>query len=41
MLFSWLVNKMTNLYVLLNDCEVDGEEVRAAFVKVVYRFQIL
>ncbi|MHC4680774.1 MAG: DUF5916 domain-containing protein [Planctomycetota bacterium] len=38
MLFSWPMNKTTDLYVLLNDYEVNGDEVRAAFVKVVYRF---
>ncbi len=38
LLFSWPLKKSMDLYVLLNDYEVDGEEVRAAFVKVVYRF---
>jgi len=27
-----------DFYVLLNDYEIDGEKVRAAFVKMVYRF---
>ena len=38
MLFSWPVKKNIDLYVLLNDYETDGEVVRAAFCKVVYRF---
>ncbi|MHC4119505.1 MAG: carbohydrate binding family 9 domain-containing protein [Planctomycetota bacterium] len=38
MLFSWPMNLNTDFYVLLNDYEVNGEEVRAAFVKLVYRF---
>jgi hypothetical protein len=38
MLFSWPMKDDTDLYFLLNDYEVDGEEVRAAFLKIVYRF---
>mgnify|MGYP001024413322 CR=1 FL=1 len=38
LLFSWPVKKNMDLYVLLNDYETDTEDVRAAFVKMVYRF---
>jgi hypothetical protein len=38
MLFSWPMKLDTDLYFLVNDYEVDGEEVRAAFFKIVYRF---
>ena len=38
MLFSWPMALNKDFYVLLNDYEVDGEKVRAAFVKMVYRF---
>ena len=38
MLFSWPMKDNTDLYFLINDYEVDGEEVRAAFFKTVYRF---
>jgi hypothetical protein len=38
MLFSWPVKKNIDFYFLLNDYEIDGEEVRAAFLKMVYRF---
>ncbi|MFH1882661.1 MAG: TRAP transporter large permease subunit, partial [Planctomycetota bacterium] len=38
MLFSWPMKDNTDLYFLLNDYEVDGEKVRAAFFKIVYRF---
>lgn len=38
MLFSWPMKQNTDLYVLFNDYEIDGEKVRAAFVKMVYRF---
>ena len=38
MLFSWPMKDNTDLYVLLNDYEVDGEKTRAAFCKIVYRF---
>jgi hypothetical protein len=38
MLFSWPMNKAMDLYILLNDYRIDGEDVRAAFVKIVYRF---
>ncbi len=38
MLFSWPMKDDTDLYFLLNDYEVDGDEVRAAFFKIVYRF---
>ncbi len=38
MLFSWPMKNNTDLYFLLNDYEVDGEKVRAAFFKIVYRF---
>ena len=38
MLFSWPMKDNTDLYFLLNDYEVDGEKVRAAFCKIVYRF---
>ena len=38
LLFSWPVKQNTDLYVLFNDYEVDGEKVRGAFVKMVYRF---
>jgi hypothetical protein len=38
MLFSWPVKKNIDLYFLLNDYEMDGEEVSAAFLKLVYRF---
>jgi hypothetical protein len=38
LLFSWPVKKNIDLYVLLNDYETDTEDVRAAFVKMVYRF---
>ena len=36
--FSWRLNKNVDIYVLLNDYEIYGEKVRAAFVKMVYRF---
>ena len=38
MLFSWPMKDDTDLYFLLNDYEIDGEKVRAAFLKIVYRF---
>ena len=38
MLFSWPMKDDTDLYFLLNDYEIDGEKVRAAFFKIVYRF---
>ena len=38
MLFSWPMKDDTDLYFLLNDYELDGEKVRAAFLKIVYRF---
>jgi hypothetical protein len=38
MLFSWPMKKNIDLYFLLNDYEIDGEEVSAAFLKLVYRF---
>jgi len=38
MLFSWPMKDNTDLYFLLNDYEIDGEDVRAAFFKIVYRF---
>lgn len=38
LLFSWPMKQNTDLYVLFNDYEIDGEEVCAAFVKMVYRF---
>jgi len=38
MLFSWTMKDNTDLYFLLNDYEVDGEKIRAAFFKIVYRF---
>jgi len=39
LLFSWeKVKKNMDLYVLFNDYETDGEDVQAAFVKLVYRF---
>jgi len=38
MLFSWPMKDNTDLYFLLNDYEIDGEKVRAAFFKIVYRF---
>jgi hypothetical protein len=38
MLFSWPMALNKDFYVLLNDYEVNGEKVRAAFVKMVYRF---
>jgi len=38
MLFSWPMAHNKDFYVLLNDYEIDGEKVRAAFVKMVYRF---
>ncbi len=38
MLFSWPMKDNTDLYFLLNDYEVNGEKVRAAFFKIVYRF---
>jgi hypothetical protein len=38
MLFSWPMKKNIDLYFLLNDYEIDGEEVCAAFLKLVYRF---
>jgi len=38
MLFSWPMKDNNDLYFLLNDYEVDGEKVRAAFCKIVYRF---
>jgi len=39
MLFSWPVKKNTDVYILLNDYHTGTENVRAAFVKVVYRFK--
>jgi len=39
MLFSWPVRENTDLYVLLNDYGTGSEDVRAAFVKVAYRFR--
>ncbi len=38
LLFSWPMKKDIDLYVLLNDYETNGEKVRGAFVKMVYRF---
>ena len=38
MLFSWPMKKDVDIYVLLNDYETSDEQVRAAFVKLVYRF---
>ena len=38
LLFSWPMKDNTDLYFLLNDYEIDGEKVRAAFFKIVYRF---
>ncbi len=38
LLFSWPMKDDTDLYFLLNDYEIDGEKVRAAFFKIVYRF---
>jgi hypothetical protein len=38
MLFSWPMRKNIDLYFLLNDYEIDGEEVSVAFLKMVYRF---
>ena len=38
MLFSWPMKQNTDLYLLFNDYEIDGEKVSAAFVKMVYRF---
>lgn len=38
MLFSWPMAMNKDLYLLFNDYEIDGEKVRAAFVKMVYRF---
>jgi len=38
LLFSWPMKKNIDMYVLLNDYETGDEEVRAAFVKLVYRF---
>jgi len=38
LLFSWPVKKNMDLYVLLNDYQTDVEDVRVAFVKMVYRF---
>ncbi len=37
-LFSWPVRKDMDLYLLFNDYITDVESVRAAFVKLVYRF---
>lgn len=38
LLFSWPMKKNIDMYVLLNDYETGDEKVRAAFVKLVYRF---
>ena len=39
LLFSWeKLKDNVDLYFLLNDYETDGEDVQAAFVKLVYRF---
>ena len=38
LLFSWPMKKNVDIYVLLNDYETGDEKVRAAFVKLVYRF---
>jgi len=38
LLFSWPVKQNTDLYVLFNNYELDGEKVSGAFVKLVYRF---
>ena len=37
-LFSWPMKKDVDMYGLLNDYETSDERVRAAFVKLVYRF---
>ena len=37
-LFSWPMRDNIDLYLLFNDYEVDGEDICAAFFKVVYRF---
>ncbi|MHC4173402.1 MAG: carbohydrate binding family 9 domain-containing protein [Planctomycetota bacterium] len=37
-LFSWPVRDNMDLYLLFNDYETDGQDVSAAFFKVVYRF---
>lgn len=39
MLFSWPVNKDTDFYFLLNDYHTGEENIRGAFMKVVYRFK--
>ena len=39
MLFSWPVKKDTDFYFLLNDYHTGTENVRGAFVKIVYRFK--
>ncbi len=38
LLFSWPMAQNKDFYVLLNDYEINGEKIRAAFVKMVYRF---
>ena len=38
-LFSWPVKKNTDLYILLNDYHTGTENMRGAFMKVVYRFK--
>ena len=38
LLFSWPMKKNVDIYVLLNDYQTGDEKVRAAFVKLVYRF---
>lgn len=38
MLFSWPVKKNIDIYFMLNDYEIDGDEASIAFLKLVYRF---